>query len=97
MRRAAVSGIKSRGYTGCQPIAFHSTRSPLQVAAEQQDLMAFIGDREAGIFKEASISAIDNFTSDELETIGVLANTLKGIMEDAKERQQDHLRKMGWG
>lgn len=59
--------------------------------------MAFIGDREAGIFKEASIPAIDNFTSDELETIGVLAKKLKGIMEDAKERQQDHLRKMGWG
>jgi hypothetical protein len=59
--------------------------------------MALIGDREAGIFKEASIPAIDNFTSDELEAIRVMAERLRKIMEEAKERQQVHLKKRGWG
>jgi hypothetical protein len=55
--------------------------------------MAYISDRDAAIFKEASIPAIDNFTTQDLEQIGKLAQELKPILEAAKKRKQESLKK----
>jgi uncharacterized coiled-coil protein SlyX len=56
--------------------------------------MPRINDLDMSIFQEAGIPAIDNFTSEELETIGGLAKQLKAIMGAAKERQQQALEKV---
>jgi len=58
--------------------------------------MAYISDRDAAIFREGSIPAIDNFTEAELNAIGELAQRLKAILEIAKERQQEELKSLGW-
>jgi len=57
--------------------------------------MAAISDRDASVFKEASIPALENFDQQELEQIGRLAQELKTILTSAKQRQQDSLRKAG--
>jgi len=58
--------------------------------------MAYISDRDAAIFREASIPALDNFTEAELNAVGELAQRLKAILEFAKERQQEELKTLGW-
>jgi hypothetical protein len=58
--------------------------------------MPFINDRDAAVFREASIPAIDNFTEAEFTEIGELAQRLRVILEAAKERQQKDLRRIGW-
>jgi hypothetical protein len=57
--------------------------------------MARIKDQDASIFKEASLSVLDTFSDDEARDIEVLAQELKAMLDAAKKRQQDRLRKVG--
>ena len=58
--------------------------------------MPIIGDRDASIFREASIPAMDNFTEEELSDVSRLARDLKTIMDAAKQRLKMRLEKKDW-
>ena len=58
--------------------------------------MPFICDSDAAIFREASISAMENFTDGELYEIGGLAERLETILGAAKQRLLDRLERGSW-
>ena len=55
--------------------------------------MARIKDRDAGIFRDGYLTVLDNFTEEEVRRIEELARELNGILDVARKRQQDRLRK----
>jgi len=57
--------------------------------------MARIKYQDASVFKEANLTVLDNFSDDEVQHIEKLAQELKGVLDAAKKRQQDRLKKVG--
>jgi hypothetical protein len=57
--------------------------------------MARIKEQDASIFKEANLTVLDNFSDLEVLRIGILAEELKALLDVAKKRQGDSLRKAG--
>jgi predicted secreted protein len=57
--------------------------------------MARIKYQDASVFKEANLTLLDNFSDDEVQHIEKLAQELKGVLDAAKKRQQDRLKKVG--
>jgi len=55
--------------------------------------MAGIRDKDRSVFSEAYKTVLDNFTEEELERIGKLSAELNSILEAAKKREQQRVKK----
>ncbi len=55
--------------------------------------MASISEKERSVFSEAYKTVLDNFTEEELIRIGKLSAELNSILETAKKREQQRVKK----
>jgi hypothetical protein len=55
--------------------------------------MGFINGMDRNVFREAANTMLGNFDDEEQGRIGKLARELKAILEAAKKREQEKVRK----
>lgn len=58
--------------------------------------MPRIPDTDVSLFRELYGFMGDYFTEEEVSEIGAIADRLKVMVEAAKQREQEHLKAMGW-
>ena len=59
--------------------------------------MPRIPDADVSLFRELYAFMGEFFTQEEVSEIAAISGRLKGILEAAKQREQEHLKQTGWG
>jgi hypothetical protein len=67
-----------------------------QSFGQKDKQMPRIPDTDVSLFREIYGFMGDYFTEEEVNEIGAIADRLKVMIESAKQREQEHLKAMGW-
>jgi hypothetical protein len=67
-----------------------------QSFSRKDQQMPRIPDTDVSLFREMYGFMGDYFTEEEVREIGAIADRLQVMIEAAKQREQEHLKAMGW-